>query len=172
MLPMAGGLLFGGAMLAFLISQHEFMQAIRDGSDEFLLGIAFWPGLVLFWWLETLITNRVNNRREAYRREHARLLADALQTQGWIVDGRSTLVNEDFPYLHHNSFRYKTYQRSIKDKVIEWTFDLSDDKAERLIKEDAKQKKIVLMTAKYEKEHGVLSPEKKATFQNALKLTL
>ena len=172
MLPLTGGLVFGGAMLVFLISKHALLEAIRDGSDEVLLGIAFWSGLFLFLWVETLITNRVTKKRETYRREHARLLADALKDQGWVVDSRSTLVEEDFPYLHHNSFRYKTYQRSIKEKVIEWTFDLNDAKAEHLIKEDAKRKQITVMTAKYEKEHGVLSPEKKATFENALKLTL
>lgn len=172
MLPMTLGLLFSGVMLAFLITTHEFLQAIKDGSDEVILGIAFWPGIFLGIWLETLITNTVNNKRDAYRREQARLLADALKDQGWIVDSRSTLVNEDFPYLHNNSFRYKTYQRSIKEKMIEWTFDLNDAKAEHLIKEDAKQKQIARMTAEYEKEHGPLSPEKKATFQNALKLTL
>lgn len=171
MLPLIGGLLFGGAMIVFLIVKHAAHLLALDGSDV-ILGIAFWPGLFIGVWLETMITNKVTKKRDAYRRENARLLADALKGQGWIVDSRSTLVNEDFPYMHYNSFRYKTYQRKIENKVIEWIFDLSDPKGEHLIKEDEKRKKITLMTAKYEKEHGVMSPEKKATFENALKLTL
>ena len=145
-------------------------------ADVFL-GLAFWPGFIVGAGVETLIANRVTKKKELYRREHVQLMVDMLASQGWVVDSKNpadTLVEEDHPYVYSqkNSFRYKTYQRSIEAKVMEWTFELNDDKAERLIREDAKQKKIALMTAQYEKEHGVLSPEKKATFQNALKLTL
>ena len=170
MLPMIGGLLFAGALLVLLIVKHALVPAL-DGLDV-LLGAVFWPGLFIGVVLEGLITNRVTKKRDAYRREHARMLADALKDQGWIVDSRSTLVNEDAPYMHYDSFRYKTYQRKINDKVIEWIFDLCDPRGEHLIKEDEKRKKIALMTAKYEKEHGVMSPEKKVTFENALKLSL
>lgn len=170
MFPMIFGLLFGGSMLVLLIVKHALLPAV-DGLD-IILGIAFWPGLFLGLWLETLITNRVAQKRDAYRRENARLLADALKEQGFIVDSRSTLVEEDFPYLSYNSFRYKTYQRKISNKSIEWIFDLKDARGEALIKEDAKQKRITLMTEKHEKEHGVMSPKEKATFQQALKLTL
>lgn len=175
MLPMIGGLLFGGIMLVFLIVKHANLLAL-DASDV-LLGMAFWPGVIIFAGWEKLITNKVSKKKELHRREHANLLIDALEGQGWTIESKQpvdTLVEDDHPYFYSqkNSFRYKTYQKDIQDKLIYWTFELSDDKAERLIKDDAKQKQIARMTAEYEKEHGPLSPEKKATFQNALKLTL
>lgn len=174
-LPLAGGFLFGG--IAFVLVLTHNISVLTGDWGDLILGAAFWSGIIIFAGLEALITNRIKKRRELYRREHVQLMIDMLAGQGWVVDSKNpadTLVEEDHPYLYSqkNSFRYKTYQRAMRDKVIEWTFELSDDKAALLIKEDAKQKKIALMTEKYEKQHGVLSPEEKATFQNALKLTL
>lgn len=169
-LPIIGGFLFGSVALAFLISKHLIMPNL-DILD-LILGMAFWPGIILFAYFEERIKNQVKSKRDDYRKEHVHLLVDTLKEQGWLVDSKTPLDSEDFPYLIHNSFRYKTYQRSIKDKRIEWIFDLSDTKGEALIKEDAKQKKIALMTEKHEKEHGVMSAEEKVIFQQALKLSL
>lgn len=172
-LPLAAGLLF--SVIALILCLIYNMSLLLGG--EVILGAAFWFGLLLFGGLEKLVMDKVSKKRESYRREHAQLLIDALANQGWSIYGKEaidTLIDDDFPYFfsQKNSFRYKTYQRSIGTKTIEWTFELSDDKAARLIKEDAKQKQIARMTTQYEKEHGVLSPEEKATFENALKLTL
>lgn len=175
LLPIAGAIIFATIVFVFCLT-HNIPVFTLSYADVFL-GLAFWPGFIIGAGVETLIASRANKKKELYRREHVQLMIDMLASQGWVVDSKNpadTLVEEDHPYLYSekNSFRYKTYQRAIKAKVIEWTFELSDDKAERIFREDAKQKKIALMTAQYEKEHGVLSPEKKATFQNALKLTL
>lgn len=172
-LPLAAGLLF--SVITLILCLIYNISLLLGG--EVILGAAFWFGLLLFGGLEQLVMDKVSKKRESYRREHVQLLIDALANQGWSIYGKEaidTLIDDDFPYFfsQKNSFRYKTYQRSIGTKIIEWTFELSDDKAALLIKEDAKQKKIALMTEKYEKQHGVLSPEEKATFQNALKLTL
>lgn len=175
LLPLTGGLAFGGIMLAFYLIHH--IPVLTLNFADAIIGAVSWVGIIIFAAIETLITNRVQKKRDSYRRENAQLLIDTLANQGWTIDSKKpidTLIENDFPYFHsqENSFRYKTYQKDIQAKVIEWTFELRDDKAEILLKADAKQKQIALLTEKYEKENGVLSPEKKATFQNALKMTL
>lgn len=175
LLPMAGAILSVAIVLAFCLT-HNIPVFTLNFADVFL-GAAFWPGFIIGAAIETLIENKVSKKKESYRRENAQLLIDTLANQGWAIDTKKpidTLVEDDFPYFYSqkNSFRYKTYQKDIQAKVIEWTFELKDDKAEGLLKEDAKQKQIALLTAKYEKENGALSPEKKVTFQNALRMTL
>ena len=140
-LPVLGGIITGGTMLAVLIAHHVSRNTVL-GTEEvgILVGIAFWPGLLLFWGLSHLISKRIAKRKERYRREHAQLLVSALAEQGWVADANNPveeLVKDDYPYFRRNSFCYRTHSKLIGDETVTWNFDIRDDRAEKLYKENA-----------------------------------
>jgi hypothetical protein len=177
---------FGAIVLFFLLfSRYSPLSGIVSMfNNEFVGGAAYlgiFLGMVVgSYFVASKLAKRTiasrNRKRDEFRAEHAAAVIDELGKKGWTIYGNdvvATLLKDNNPYLlNEHGVRYYARQFHVGRENVSFMVELSDEAAEQGLKDKEKQSRLDFLIKRYEDANGAMSPEKKAGFEAALKMSL
>lgn len=154
-----------------------FPEFLADGVVFFVCFIStFIAALILLPKVSKRVIAVRERKRDEYRAQHAHVIIDAMNEQGWTFLGKNpveTLIKDNNPYVKNaDGIRYYVRQFYIGRENIDVMLSLSDPEAERAMKEAGKQRRIQFEVNVYERANGPMTPEEKAAFVAALTISL